>query len=251
MIGYQLVQSDMISRAQRCAAAAVVFCLLPCAAWSQESRLKGSLESGLATLLPGHIHPLAQEQYDQGPADASRLISPITLVLKRSAEQQAALDRLLQDQQDPASGQYHRWLTPEQFGQRFGFSQGDIKTIYTWLESQGFKIVEVPASRNLIVFRGTVQTVQSAFRTSIHEYVVGGERHIANSTAPSLPAALEPLVLAITGLHDFHPRATPIPDITFTDGSHNVGPADYAVIYDILPLNQAGFNGTGEKIAVV
>src|SRR5579864_6761008 len=77
------------------------------------------------------------------------------------------------------------------------FSQGDIKTIYTWLESQGFKIVEVPASRNLIVFRGTVQTVQSAFRTSIHEYVVGGERHIANSTAPSLPAALEPLVLAI------------------------------------------------------
>jgi hypothetical protein len=242
----------VISRTRKCGAIVVAaFGLLPCAGWSQESRLKGSIESSLTTPLPGHIHPLAQERYDQGPAGASRLISPITLVLKRSVEQQAALDRLLQDQQDPASGQYHRWLTPEQFGQPFGFSPGDIKTICTWLESQGFKIVEVPASRNLIVFRGTVQTVQSAFRTSIHEYVVEGERHIANSTAPSVPAELEPLVLAITGLHDFHPRATPIPEITFTDGSHNVGPADYAVIYDILPLNQAGFTGTGEKIAVV
>jgi hypothetical protein len=226
-------------------------CLLPCVAWSQETRLKDSIESRLTTPLAGHIHPLAQAQYDHGPADAPQWISPLTLVLKRSAEQQEGLARLLQEQQDPASSQYHRWLTPAEFGQRFGFSQGDIKAVSTWLVSQGFTIVDVPPSRNLIVFRGTVEAVQSAFRTSIHEYVVEGERHIANSTAPSVPAALEPLVLAITGLHDFHPRATPIPNITFGDGSHNVGPADYAVIYDTLPLNQAGFTGLGEKIAVV
>jgi len=233
--------------------------MLPCVVWSQESRLKGFIESGLMTPLPGNVHPRAQAQYDQGPADASRSISPMTLVLKRSGEQQAALARLLQDQQDPASGHYHRWLTPEQFGQRFGFSQGDIQAVTIWLESQGFTIVDVPLSRNLIVFRGTVQTVQSAFRTSIHSYLVDGEAHIANSNAPSLPASLAPLVLAVTGLNDFHPRgsarfagkkAAASPDFTAA-GSHFLTPADYAVIYDLAPLYQAGINGSGQQIAVV
>ena len=223
--------------------------MLPCVAWSQESRVKGFIESGRMTPLPGTVHPLAQAQYEQGPADASRLISPITLVLKRSAEQQAALARLLQDQQDPASSQYHRWLTPEQFGERFGFSQADIQAVSTWLESQGFTIVDVPPSRNLIVFRGTVQAVQSAFRTSIHRYLVDGEAHIANSNELSLPASLAPLVLAVNGLNDYHPKASgrwrgkktaATPDFT-AGGSHYLTPADYAVIYDLLPLYQAGF----------
>jgi len=257
----QLVQRDVISRTQRCgAAAAAVIWLLPCAAWSQESRLKGFIESGGMTPLRGNVHPRAQAQYDQGPADASRWISPMTLILKRSAAQQAALARLLQNQQDPVSSQYHRWLTPEEFGHRFGFSQADIKAVSSWLESQGFTIVDVPLSRNLIVFRGTVQTVQSAFRTSIHSYLVDGAAHIGNSNEPSLPASLEPLVLAVTGLNDFHPKAparwpgkrtAATPDFTASDGTHFLTPADYAVIYDLVALYQAGFNGSGQQIAVV
>jgi len=251
----------MTSRTKKCGAAVgAALCMLPCVGWSQENRLKGFIESGLMTPLAGNVHPLAQAQYDQGPADESRLISPITLVLKRSAGQQAALDILLRDQQDPGSSQYHRWLTPDQFGERFGFSQADLKSVSTWLESQGFTIVDVPASRNLIVFSGTVQTVQSAFRTSLRGYLVNGEAHIANSDEPSLPASLAPLVLAVKGLNDFHPKAParwPVkktaatPDFTASNGTHYLTPADYAVIYDILPLYQAGFNGSGQKIAVV
>jgi len=234
--------------------------LLPLAAPGQENRLKSFIDSRQTVILPGNVHPLAQEKYDQGPADDDTLMQPMTLVLKRSAGQQAVLQKLLEDQQDPSSKEYHHWLTPEQFGQRFGFSQSDIAKICAWLESQGFTVLHVPPSRNLIVFSGTVQTVQNAFRTAIHRYLVEGEAHIANSHPPELPAALTPFVLAINGLDDFRPKATgrwsrnrtgAFPDTNFTDGSHGLGPADYAVIYGILPLYQAGFNGSGQHIAVV
>jgi hypothetical protein len=247
-----------ISRIQKGLCLVAAFWVVPCLTWCQENRLNGLIESQKTARLPGSVHPLAQAKYDQGPADPALEMTPLTLVLKRSAAQQAALDKVLQEQQDPASPNYHRWLTPAEFGQRFGFSQSDINGISDWLKSQGFTVVDVPASRNMIVFSGTVQTVQAAFRTSIHRYEVEGEKHIANSEPPSLPVALARVVLAITGLDDFQPKphhrklgGAVRPDFTANDGSHYLSPGDYAVIYDILPLYQATYTGAGQSIAVV
>ncbi len=251
----------MIASYKARGALAVALWMLPGVAWSQENRLSGVIESRQMTVLPGSVHPLAQAKYDQGPADPSQALRPMTLMLKRSPAQQAALAKLLQDQQDPNSKDYHQWLTPQQFGERFGFSAADIAAVSTWLELQGFAVVDVPASRNLIVFSGTVQSAQTALRTTIHRYLVDGESHIANSSPISLPAALAPLVLAVNGLDDFQPKAsgrplgkkTPVrPAYTNpTNGSHNLSPADFAVIYDILPMYQAGFTGSGQQIAVI
>jgi hypothetical protein len=251
----------MIARFKARGALAVALWMLPGVAWSQENRLSGGIESRQMTVLPGTVHPLAQAKYDQGPADPSQVLRPITLVLKRSPAQQAALAKLLQDQQDPNSKDYHQWLTPQQFGERFGFSTADIASISTWLESQGFTVVDVPSSRNLVVFSGTIQTVQMALRTTIHRYLMDGESHIANSSPISLPAALAPLVLAVNGLDDFQPKASGHPMgkktrvrpafTNPTNGSHSLAPADLAVIYDILPMYQAGFTGSGQQIAVI
>ena len=51
------------------------------------------------------------------------------LVLKSSAEQETALEQFLAEQQDPSSPHYHEWLTPQQFGERFGASQEDLDVI--------------------------------------------------------------------------------------------------------------------------
>jgi hypothetical protein len=247
----------MTARIQTRGVLAVALWMLPGVAWSQENRLSGWIESRQMTALPGSVHPLAQAKYDLGPADPSQIVRPITLVLKRSSAQQGVLARLLQDQQDPASKDYHRWLTPQQFGQRFGFSTADIAAVSTWLESQGFTVVDVPPSRNLIVFSGTIQTVQAAFRTTIHRYLLEGESHIANSGPVSLPAALAPHVWAVNGLDDFQPKPSGgkkqrvRPAFNNSDGSHNLAPADFAVIYNLLPMYQAGFTGSGQQIAVV
>ena len=235
-------------------------CLAPLIARGQENRIQSAIDSGKMVRLADNVHPLARAEYDRGPVEPERAIGPMSMVLKRSAGQQAALNKLLQEQQDPASPNYHHWLTPQEFGQRFGYSQSDMNKVSDWLKSQGLTVVDVPPSRNVIVFRGTAKTVQAAFRTPIHIYEVEGEKHIANTERPSLPAALAPHVLAIRGLDDFQPKplhkkiggATGLhPEFTNTDGSHYLTPGDYAVIYDIAPLYQAGYNGNGQSIAVV
>ena len=41
----------------------------------------------------------------------------LLLQLRRPPEQETALEQFLDELQDPASPNFHKWLTPEQFGQ--------------------------------------------------------------------------------------------------------------------------------------
>jgi len=138
-------------------------------------------------------------------------IDLITLALKPTPQQQANLEQLLTEQQDRSSPNYHRWLTPEQYAERFGLSPGDIGKVKAWLESQRFAVTYVARGRNWLTFSGTAAQVSKVFRVEIHRYAVDGEIHFANATEPSIPASLEPLVLGVLGLDDFlrKPRTLP------------------------------------------
>jgi subtilase family serine protease len=180
------------------------------------------------------------------------------LQLTSSHGQQVALEQLLADQQDPASPRYHVWLTPEQFGEQFGAAQEDIDSITGWLESQGFQVTEVAAGRRSIEFSGTVAQVETAFHTQIYRYEWNGRQHIANATDISIPAALAPVVSGVVSLHDFGPRpfhhvvSPPFaPETNFSGGVHGLSPYDFAAIYDVAPLWTAGYDGTGQSIAIV
>jgi hypothetical protein len=69
-------------------------------------------------------------------------------------------------------------------------------------------VTRVSRARNAVMLRGRAELIESAFQTEIHMYGVAGEMHYANATEPSLPSALEGVVLAIHGLHDFRLRPT-------------------------------------------
>src|SRR5215510_12806159 len=88
-------------------------------------RITTRIEERSISVVPGHLHPLAQSQLDQGRLDPLLSLSRITIMFKRTDEQQAALEALLREQQDPSSANYHQWLTPEEFGDRFGLSTAD------------------------------------------------------------------------------------------------------------------------------
>src|ERR1700730_9920552 len=119
--------------------AAVVCGLMLCAPiWAQDSAprtttparplITSSLEETQLTTLRGNKHPLARPEFDLGTAEASLPMKRMLLVLKRSPDQETALKKLLDDQQDKASPNYHKWLSPEQFGQQFGPTDSDIQT---------------------------------------------------------------------------------------------------------------------------
>jgi subtilase family serine protease len=176
------------------------------------------------------------------------------LVLKRNPEQEVAMRKLLDDQQDKLSPIYHKWLMPDEFGQRFGASDQDLQIVTGWLQSHGFKIDRVTHGRTIVEFSGTESQLEDAFRTQIHKYLVNGEEHWANASDPQIPAALAPAIAGVWSLHDFRKRPnlrispeilkmkyTPgkRPDTTLTGSNgqviHALSPADYATIYNINP----------------
>ena len=228
-----------------------------------------AVDESRLTTLKGNTHPLARPEFDLGTAPADLPMQRMLLVLKRGPDQETALRKLLDDQQDKASPNYHKWLTPETYGAQFGPTDSDLKTITTWLQSHGFQ-VGTTKGRTVLEFSGTAGQVQEAFHTTIHKYVVNGEQHWANASDPMIPTALAPAVAGIDSLHNF-PRkamnsfvgtyseetkqlASAEPNYTFSCSGqtcYGLVPYDFAAIYDVLPLWSAGINGAGQTIAIV
>src|SRR5579871_1161799 len=159
-------------------------------------------EAQLATL-KGNTHPLARAQFDRGAAAPTLALARMLLVLKRSPEQEAALITLLDQQQDKSSPNYHKWLTPEEFGKRFGPADADLQTVTGWLQGHGFQVTQISKGRTVIEFSGTAAMVEEAFHTQIHRYVVKGESHWANASDPQIPDALIPVVAGVWTMHNF------------------------------------------------
>lgn len=204
-------------------------------------------------VLRGHIHPLAKAENDRGRVSPTLQLSYVTLALAQSDTQKASLDQLLAQQQTPGSPNYHRWLTPEEFGQRFGASDADLNKVTAWLQGQGLTIAAVARGRNWIAVNGAAPQIESAFQTELHEYVVNGEPHFANASEPSVPSELGGIVKGIRGLHDFRPKPSGHlvkPAYTGSRSTHYLAPNDFATIYDVTPLYNANINGSGQKLVV-
>jgi len=146
----------------------------PASTATPPSRITQEVDTTRMVTLRGNTHPLARAEFDQGPAPADLVLEHMVLVLKRSAAQESALMQLLEEQQQPSSPNYHRWLTPDEFGRRFGPSDHDIGIITTWLESQGIQVTGVSSGRTVIEFSGTAGQVENAFHAAIHKFLVNG-----------------------------------------------------------------------------
>ena len=162
---------------------------------------------------------------------------------------------MLAEQQDPHSPNYRKWLTPEQYAARFGMSDGDLAKVSAWLKSQGLTVDGYSRARTRVFFSGTAAQVESAFRTELHRYQVDDETSLANAIEVSVPEALSGMVLGVRGLDNFRPRPRAVvarPNFTsHQTGNHFIAPGDFATIYNLKPLYDAGLDGTGQKIAVV
>jgi hypothetical protein len=268
-----------------------LFVVARCTAAAQESRAVSSdtaapralvtqaVDESRLTVLKGNTHPLARPEFDFGTAPASLPMQRMLLVLKRSDDQEASLRKLLDDQQDKNSPNYHKWLTPEQFGAQYGPTDADLQTITSWLQSHGFQVGSTKG-RTVLEFSGSAGQVEEAFHTSIHNYMVNGEQHWANASDPSIPVALAPAVAGMASLNNF-PRKPmsrivgafsrdkttgqiqplepvyTLPSGCIEDPSstnpcfYGVSPYDFATIYNVLPVWNVGINGTGQTIAIV
>ena len=233
---------------------------------NQRVTLRGQVRGGLA------------QHRDLGSVEDS-LSLRLFLVLKPSAAQQADLDGLLSRQQDPQSANYHKWLTPKEYGARFGLAADDTAKITRWLESRGFTVKSVLNNGSMIDFEATAGRVRDTFRTPMHYYEVNGGRYPANAQEPSIPAALDEVVSGIQGLdrfpltpHHSAPRLATQDATTHrlsevspaaegqalqpafnssSSGARFVGAQDFYSIYNLKPTFAGGNLGAGATVAVV
>jgi hypothetical protein len=226
-----------------------------------EDRITQPIEQASVSAINGSLHPLAKAAMDVGLLDNAQTLQGMTINFRRTEAQEASLQALLQAQQTPASPNYHQWLTPAQFGQQFGMSPADLAKVSAWLQQEGFTVTSVAQSSNSISFSGNVAAAERAFQTQIHSYTLNGEKHFANATNISVPAAIAGMVSGVRGLDDFRPKArvqfarktatgTNAHFTSGQSGGHSLAPGDFAVIYDVNPLYSAGDTGKGLTIAV-
>ena len=229
-----------------------------CAAQDTEiaDRVLQSVDTSQVQTLPNHFPQWATAENDRGALPADKELSGFTIVLARSAQQEAALEALIEDQQNPASPEYHQWLTPVQVGERFGLSQSDIAAVTGWLQSQGLHVQFVSNSRLFIGFNGNAADLGRAFQAEFHNYSVNGSPLVSVSSEPKIPQALSPVIKAVRGLftvddkpqHFARVEHNASPEFTLSSGvQYAVVPADFATIYD-LP---ASVTGSGVTIGIV
>ncbi|MGC2581724.1 MAG: protease pro-enzyme activation domain-containing protein, partial [Acidobacteriaceae bacterium] len=120
------------------------------------SRIVQPVDDSARIPLHGYVHPLANAANDRGAAPDSMPLTRMHLVLQRSAAQETALRQYIAEAHTPGSANYHKWLTPAEFGQRFGPSDQDIATIQSWLTSHGFSVDGVLPGKQVIEFSGNV-----------------------------------------------------------------------------------------------
>ena len=224
------------------------------------ARIQAGVSNSAMTVLKGSLSPMVRAEADAGRVPANMQLTGMTLRFNLSASQQADLAALLAAQQNPQSAQYHQWLTPEQFGARFGMAQVDLDQVELWLQQQGFRVDSVNRSRTAILFSGTAGQVEAAFQTQMHYYNGVGRKDFAPSTALSLPSAIAPTVAAVENLTSYRPAPSIVtrrqvngsPAFTSsTSGNVFFAPGDIAVVYDMKTLTGGGYTGVGQSIAVV
>ena len=263
------------------AVASLVFC---CAALSAQSasvapRITAVVDESSLAKLGGNVPSLARSEFDQGEVAPGTQLTHVRLVLSRSSAQQAGLDAFEAELQDSASPNYHKWLTPDQFGRLYGPADADIATLVSWLQSHGLTVESVSPGRTNIAFSGPVSAIETAFHTSIHTFIANGQTFTSNTTDPQIPAALATVVRGVAHLNTIHPRShrvagrpgtinpqtrrlEPIskanPNLTISDNGYSlyVVPGDAATIYDTPNSYNANFSsgtsytGSGVKIGV-
>jgi hypothetical protein len=247
------------------------------------TRIVDKIDESQLTTLRGNTHPYANAKNDHGRVSPDLPMTDLILVLSRDPAQQAAFEQFVASQYDSTSPNFHKWLTPRQIGENFGPSETDIATITNWLTGHGFTVDEVPSDHMSIRFSGKASQVESAFHTEMHNLEVKGVEHIGNTSDPQIPAALASAVTGVKALHNFFPQplhhlgsavsrdaatkkwkrnasasnVRPLFGISVPASGNNeaylvedLAPYDFATIYNVLPLWNAGTDGTGQTIAI-
>jgi subtilase family serine protease len=185
------------------------------------------------------------------PAE-QRLSLAISLPLRNQAE----LDNLLQQIYDPNSPSYHKYLSVQEFAERFGPTQSDYATVLHYSTAQGLDIIDVPANRMVLDVEASAATIEKVFHVTLNVYQHPTESRAFYAPDREPTVDLEVPLLHIDGLDDF---SLPQPKNTFSASPSNVhsnatgsGPGGSFLGSDLRMAyyGSGSLNGAGQTVAI-
>ncbi|MGB9489002.1 MAG: Ig-like domain repeat protein, partial [Terriglobales bacterium] len=230
---------------------------------SPKVRITSKVDNNKRTTLHRHVPTAVRNGMDMGRVEPTTPVEHLVMVLKSDEDQKREIRRVIDEQQDKHTQNYHQWATPEEFGEHFGVHDSDIENIKAWLSSQGLTVEGVNKSKRVLHFSGTIGQLEGAFHVQMHYFLMpNGETHVSNDRDITVPTALATVIGGVPTLNDFfrkshmvdvgrYSRFKPGPKYTASTSTHYVSATDFATIYNSAPLLAQGINGTGVTIGIV
>ena len=157
-------------------------------------------------MLHGHVPGVVAHLQSIGELPASqRLNLAIGLPLRNQTE----LDVFLQQLYDPASPNYHRYLTPEQFTEKFGPTEEDYQKVIAFAQANGLTVTTTHGNRVLLDVSGSVADIEKALHLTMRLYQHPKEKRAFYSPDTEPSVDLDVPVADISGLNNYelpHPK---------------------------------------------
>jgi subtilase family serine protease len=123
-------------------------------------QLAGMAQPMQTQVLQGHVPTAAARLTPAGHLDANR---ELKLAIGLPLRDKKGLTNLLQRIYDPASPDYHHYLTAAQFAERFGPTEQDYQAVTAFAVASGLKVTATHPNRALLDVTGSVANIEKAF----------------------------------------------------------------------------------------
>ena len=229
------------------------FVMAWCVIWSLLSTT--SAQAAGTQVLHGHVPAAVTRSKPVGNfAGTNHLNLAIGLPLRN----QEALTNLLRQIYDPASPNYHHFLTPEQFAEMFGPTEKDYLAVIAFAKANKLTVTGTHPNRILVDVSGSVANIEKAMHVTMRLYQHPVEKRMfhAPDAEPSLDLAVP--VLSVSGLDNYSlpsPRfqATPLANAQNTLPNAGSGPSgaymgkDFRAAY----VPDSSLNGSGQIVGLL
>jgi len=212
-------------------------------------------QSNQRQLLRGHVPAVtARLQPVSSLPGLQRLDLSIGLPLRNKE----ALANLLEQLYNPASTNYHQYLTPEQFAERFGPTEQDYQAVAAFARANGFTVTGTHPNRMLLDVNGGVSDIEKAFQVGmrLYHHPTENRNFFAPNAEPSVPSGLP--ILDISGLNNYgrphsNLKATPLSQVTVPHPNAGSGLLGTYLGGDFRAAYAPGvtLNGSGQTVALV
>lgn len=188
--------------------------------------------------------------------------APVSVTFILPLRNQEVLEDLLTRLYDPTDKLYGKYLTPEEFNERFSPTEEDYNKVIAYAESQGLEITGTHSNRTLLKASAQTHVMEKTFSLTLDQYQTpSGRQFHAPNNNPQVPTSIASVISGIVGLDNhavwrsFHIQREITEEQRLALNTHafpsgpngGFSPSDIIAAYNLASVRSKGL---GQKVAL-